>query len=306
MRKLQIYFAALLSLSIAAACSKDEIKLANAENSSGDRAVVTVSVDDFSITQEPFDEGGSSRRASKDGTAVADYSGVKAITLAFFASDGSQQYCSTQLRADNTTYTTFGQFVTSLPLGSYTMVVLGYGSTQPITLSSATEALFTADRVRETFVKSQTVNVTSSNALNLSATLSRMVAKVLVRSTDVRPATVDSIRVTFSAGGRGVNPATGLATSNGGLSNTVAVTTAVGSTVSTINYLFLASDQQTMTVSVDALKTDGTTFSHRTIADVPLQRNRVTLMRGSLFSADGSASFSVEPGYEADTNFVDF
>lgn len=288
------------------ACSKDEIKLANAENGSGDRAVVTVSVDDFSITQEPFDEDGNSRRASKDGTAVADYSGVKAITLAFFASDGSQQYCSTQLRADNTTYTTFGQFSASLPLGTYTMVVLGYGSTQPMTLNSDTSALYTADRVRETFVKSQTVNVTSSNALNLNVTLSRMVAKVLVRSTDARPSTVDSIRVTFSAGGKGINPATGLATSNSGLANTVAVTSAVGSPVSTINYLFLASDQQTMNITVDALKADGTTVSHRVVADVPLQRNRVTLMRGSLFSAEGSASFSVEPGYEADTNFIDF
>lgn len=297
---------ALLCLGFMVACSKDEIKLANDVNDNGRRAVVTVSVDDFSITQEPFDDGGNVRRASKDGIAVADYSGVKAITLAFFASDGSQQYCATQLRNDNSTYTTFGQFVISMPLGSYTMVVLGYGSEQPLTLNNATEAVYTADRVRETFVKTQAVNITSSDALSFTATLSRVVSKVLVRSTDVRPAMVDSVRITFSAGGKGVNPATGLATSNGGFSNSVALTSAVGSIAGTVNYLFLASDQQAVTITVDALKSDGTMVSHRVVSDVPLQRNRVTVMRGSLFSTDGSADFSVEPGYEADTNFVDF
>ena len=166
-------------------------------------AKVTVTVNDFTISQEEFPE-------TKD--TPASYSGVKAMTLAFFDAQGNEIYNTTQLRADNTTYTTFGEFSTELPMGSYTMIALGYGSEQPMTLNGATSATYTADRVRETFVASQTVNVASTNPLNLNAELSRVVSKVIVRSTDTRTAGVDSVRVTFAAGGgrrQGGEPADG-------------------------------------------------------------------------------------------------
>ena len=259
-------------------------------------AKVTVSVNDFSITTEDF--------PTKD--AVAAYTGVKAMTLAFFDANGTAVYNTTQLRADNTTYTTFGEFELSLPLGSYTMVVLGYGSEQPITLNGASEAIYTADRVRETFVASQTVNVASTNPLNLNAELSRVVSKVIVRSTDTRTAGVDSVRVTFAAGGKGVNPQTGLASSNNGLSNCVAISSAVGTESSTISYLFLASDQQTMNLTVETIKPNGTVYSTRTVADVPLQRNKITVVQGPMYSTASGASFTVSTAWIGDTNRVSF
>lgn len=260
-------------------------------------AKVTVTVNDFTISQEEFPE-------TKD--TPASYTGVKAMTLAFFDANGDQAYCTTQLRADNTTYTTFGQFELSLNLGSYTMVVLGYGSDQPITLNSATEAIYTADRVRETFVASQTVNVTSTNPLSLSAELSRVVSKVIVRSTDTRTAGVDSVRVTFAAGGKGVNPQTGLSTTNNGLSNCVAISTAVGAESSTISYLFLASDQQTMNLTVETIKPNGTVYSTRTVENVPLQRNAITLLSGPLYTNASGASFTLSTSWIGDTNRVNF
>ena len=259
-------------------------------------AKVTVSVNDFSITTEDF--------PTKD--AVASYTGVKAMTLAFFDAQGNEIYNTTQLRADNTTYTTFGEFSTELPLGSYTMIALGYGSEQPMTVNSATSATYTADRVRETFVASQAVNVTSTNPLSLSAELSRVVSKVIVRSTDTRMAGVDSVRVTFAAGGKGVNPQTGLASSNNGLSNCVAISSAVGAASSTISYLFLNSDQQTMNVTVETIKPNGTVYSTRTVADVPLQRNKITVVQGPMYSNASGASFTVSTSWVGDTNFVDF
>ena len=273
------------------ACHKD--------NNMNDNALVPVkvTVSDFTISQEDFP-------GAK--TSPASYSGVKAMTLAFFDANGDQAYCTTQLRADNTTYTTFGEFELSLPLGSYTMVALGYGSEQPITLNSATEAIYTADRVRETFVASQAVNVTSTNPLTLNAELSRVVSKVLVRSTDTRTAGVDSVRVTFAAGGKGVNPQTGLSTTNSGLANCVAISTAVGAASSTISYLFLASDQQTMNVTVETIKTNGTVYSTRTVENVPLQRNAITLLTGPLYTNASGASFTLSTSWIGDTNRVYF
>lgn len=273
-----------------ASCGRDD------ESATG-TANVKVTVNDFTIVNEDYPE-------TKD--AVAAYTGVKAMTLAFFDAQGNEIYNTTQLRADNTTYTTFGEFELSLPLGSYTMIALGYGSEQPMTLNGATEAIYTADRCRETFVASQAVNVASTSPLTLNAELSRVVSKVLVRSTDTRTAGVDSVRVTFAAGGKGVNPQTGLASSNNGLSNCVAISTAVGAESSTISYLFLNSDQQTMNVTVETIKTNGTVYSTRTVTDVPLQRNKITVLRGPMYSTASGASFTVSTSWVGDTNWVNF
>lgn len=260
-------------------------------------AKVTVTVNDFTISQEEFP-------GAK--TSPASYSGVKAMTLAFFDANGDQAYCTTQLRADNTTYTTFGQFELSLNLGSYTMIVLGYGSEVPMTVTSATEASYTADRCRETFVAAQAVNVTSTNPLSLSAELSRVVSKLIVNSTDPRISGVDSVRMTFSAGAKGVNPQTGLASSSNGLSNTVAISTAVGNTSSSASYLFLNADQQSMTVTVETLRTNGTVYSTRTVENVPLQRNAITLLTGPLYTNASGASFTLSTSWIGDTNRVSF
>ena len=299
----------LTMMAMMTACHKD-----NMNNQDNTTATVKVTVNDFTISSEGWPEASSGctmANASKGGTtgtktSPASYSGVKAMTLAFFDANGDQAYCTTQLRADNTTYTTFGQFELSLNLGSYTMIVLGYGSEVPMTVGSATEASYTADRCRETFVAAQAVNVTSTNPLSLSAELSRVVSKLIVNSTDPRISGVDSVRMTFSAGAKGVNPQTGLASSSNGLSNTVAISTAVGNTSSSASYLFLNADQQSMTVTVETLRTNGTVYSTRTVENVPLQRNAITLLSGPMYSNASGASFTVSTSWIGDTNRVNF
>lgn len=292
----------LTMMAMMTACHKD-----NMNNQDNTTAPVKVTVNDFTISSEGWPEAkGDCTMANGAKDAPASYTGVKAMTLAFFDAQGNEIYNTTQLRADNTTYTTFGQFELSLNLGSYTMVVLGYGSEVPMTVGSATEASYTADRVRETFVASQAVNVASTNPLNLNAELSRVVSKVIVRSTDNRPVGVDSVRVTFAAGGKGVNPQTGLSTTNNGLSNCVAISSAVGAESSTISYLFLASDQQTMNLTVETIKPNGTVYSTRTVADVPLQRNKITVVQGPMYSTASGASFTLSTAWIGDTNRVSF
>ena len=279
---------------LAVSCSND----ADQESTLEGYAPVTIRVNDFSISVENF----SSTRAEQ---SVADYTNVKAITLAFYDSDNTEVYNTTQLRADNTTYTTFGTFSCALPMGSYTMVVLGYGSENAMTLSSKTNATFTNDRVRDTFVYTQAVNITSTAALDLSATLSRVASQLSINSTDNRTANAAQIRTTFSAGGQGVNPITGFATSNTGFSNTVAFSGAVGEFGGSVNYLFLNTDEQTMTVTIDVLDADDNSISHKVINNVPFKRNRKTRLRGSLFGASPTATFKVEADWiqETEINF---
>ena len=112
--------------------------------------------------------------------------------------------------------------------------------------------------------------------------------------------------MTFSAGGKGVNPQTGLASSSNGLSNTVAISTNVGANSSSASYLFLNADQQSMTVTVETLRTNGTVYSTRTVENVPLQRNKVTALTGPLYTNASGASFTLSTAWIGDTNRVNF
>ena len=58
-------------------------------------------------------------------TAVGSYNGIQALTLAFYKDDGTEQCKATHTKGSMPEGDTFGEFSTSLPLGSYTMVVLG-------------------------------------------------------------------------------------------------------------------------------------------------------------------------------------
>ena len=267
----------------------------------GNQVPVTVHVNDFSMSVEDFP--GAVTRTSQ---TVDSYTRVKAITLAFYEGD-TETYKSTQLRADNTTFTTFGEFELSLPMGSYTMVVLGYGSEKEITLTGKNNATFTDDRVRETFVYTKEVNVNSTAALDLSATLSRVVAKLEIYSTDHRTANAAKMRTTFAAGGNGLNPLTGFSTTNTGFSNTVNLTGTVNQIGASANYLFLNTDEQSMNVTIDILDADDNIILQKEINEVPLQRNRVTKLSGLLFSSGAStAAFQVETAWLNDTTKVNF
>ena len=277
-----------------ASCCKD-----NPTTDSNATALVKIHVSDFAISQDAF----PGIKAAED---VSDYTNVKAIDLAFY--EGSTEvYKHTQLRSDNSTYTTFGEFECNLPIGNYTMVVVGRGYTDGdvFVLTSPSEAGYTSERARETLCATRDVTVTSSTPLDLSVTLSRIIAKLHIVSTDNRTASVTKIRTTYSAGGKSFNPTTGLATVNDGF----AVTNTPSSAVETLdvgNYTFLATDEQTMTITIEALDADENVLFTKVVPNVPLKRNRITTLSGAVFTAGSSnASFLVETDW-LEGNTVEF
>jgi len=256
-----------------AACSTD-----NDNSISEDTLVpVTVRVSGFSVSQDEF----PATRA----TTPASYSGIDAITLAFYK-DGTEQYTITQMKGSMPAGKTFGELELSLPIGSYTMVVIGRGhfSGDVFSLDSPTSAVYTCDHVRETFTCTQAVDITNCDAVELSATLDRVVAQVVVNSTDNKTSDVKHIRTTFSAGGKNFNPTTGFAIDNAGFSNTVVGMGEAGEKTTAINFLFLATDEQTVDVTVETLDADGAVLFSKTVTNVPLRRNRVTTLTGAMYS----------------------
>lgn len=256
-------------------------------------APVTIRVNDFAISVDEYPSAGT--RAEE---TVATYDKVKAITLAFYDVEGTEKYKHTQLKADDATYTTFGEFTCDLPVGSYTMVVLGYGSDYAITLTSPTAAAYTEDRIRETFSATQSVTITSTAAVELAPTLHRIVSKFQLVSTDPRPAGVSQIKLTFAAGGQSFNPTTGLATDNSGFINSIAPSAAIGTTINTIGFLFLATDEQKIDVTIEVLDADDNVLFTKQVKDVPFKRNRLTTLSGAIFTApSATASFKFETSW---------
>jgi len=288
---------------LAASCSNDEC--GNFVENNGGYTPVTVSVSGFSVEQGDFPGTGGMTRA----TAVGDYTGVKFLTLAFYASNGTEVYKHTQEKGNLEQGETFGEFSTPLPIGSYTMVVLGYVlyDDDALTLTSPTQAEWTVNAPRETFAATQEVNVTNTTALNLSATLDRIVAQLKVISTDKRTANVEKVRMTFAAGGKQFSPTTGLATVNTGSVSTVSAGVAVGERSGSIGYVFLATDEQTMDVTIETLDAQGNTIFSKTVENVPFQRNRKTKLTGAIYSASAAAgSFQVNTDWLNEEDPINF
>jgi len=280
-----------------AACSKENENMVNNAQMEEAVAPVKVHVNGFSVSQENY----PTTRAAQD---VADYTGVKAVTLAFY-NGSTEVYKHEQVRGALEEGETLGEFDCSLPMGSYTMVVIarGQGDGDVFTLTSPTEAAYTSDHSRETFAYTQAVNITSTSAVDISATLNRIIAKLQVLSSDGRTANATNVRMTMSAGGKSFNPTTGLATSNTGFVNTVPISTAAGVTSNSVSYLFLTGDEQTMNVTIETLDSEGNTLFSKTVNNVPFKRNRVTKLTGAMYTNEAaSGAFQLETAWLEDYN----
>ena len=279
MKRLLPLLAALLLVS---GCKKDNIVILTP---------VYVSLGDFEVIN-------GDQSTAKD-EPLATYSGVKAVTLAFYNSAGVLAYSSTQLRADSTTFAVFGEFDLALAMGSYIMEVFAYGSDYPLTLNGMTEAAYTVDKVRETFVATQAVNIASTSPVNINATLNRVNSRLRVESTDLQPVSIDSIRITYSAGGKNFNPLTGFATVNNGLVNSVKA--AAGDNIHTIanSYIFVNASEQLMDITIDAIDTSSAVVFHKVLINVPLRPNVTTTLRGSMYTASSSGLFLLHTDYDS-------
>ena len=284
----KLLFMAGLAL-LLAACSTD----VNNEVNNDTLVPVTVRVNGFSIAQDDF----SSTR-----TAVGDYTGLKVLTLAFYDGD-TEVYKATQTKGSMPAGATFGNFSLDLPIGSYTMVVLGYVlyDDDALTLTSPSQAEYTGGCPRETFSATQQVSVTSTNPVNLSANLERIITCLQVISTDGKAANVKKVRMTFSAGGRQFSPLTGLATANTGSVSTVNNSASVGATSTSTGFVFLTADEQTMNVTIETLDASGNTLYSTVVENVPFQRNRRTKLTGTLYpTASATSSFSITTTWNDD------
>lgn len=292
-------FALLLGTMVSLSSCSDTEEVLNPLNLSSDPlAPVSVHVSDFSISTEDFAK--SRTRAVEN---PADYSEVEALTLAFY-SGTTEVYSATQMKGSAVS---FGEFSLTLPLGSYTMVVIARDSLagDVFTLNSPTLAAFTTEKVRETFSATQAVSITSTEAQDLSITLNRVVTNLLIESSDGRIDGVSKIRIIYGAGSKSFNPSTGLAVGNTGFVMSNTTSKPVGSVVRISSFVFLATDEQMMDITLEVLDSNDQVLFTKVVNDVPFKRNRKTLLRGPLFTAGATNTFTIETAWLDDV-VVDF
>ena len=248
---------------------------------------VTVHVNDFSISMTENDATSGQTRAA---VLPENYSPVNAVMLAFYDAEGTEVYKTTQVKNEGT-YTTFGQFTANLQVGTYTMVALGYAHFpgDQFTLTSPTQAGYSTERPRETFCLKQDVTVTAAAPLDLDVTLNRISAKLWIYSTDGRPAGATKIRTTFAKGGKTFNPSTGLSLTDAGFTQTNNPSTDVGATIGISCFPFLATDEETMNVTIEALDANLNVLFTKTIENVPFKRSYITTVSGPIFTANSSS-----------------
>ena len=290
MVKVFYYVAAMLLLAATSCSSDSENSVVTPQTS----VPVTVRVDGFTQSLEDF--SGSSHRAAQ---SVESYSNVKAITLAFYDANGVEQCKMEQLREDNTTYTTFGEFSCSLPIGSYTLVAIARGllPNDVFTLNSAVEAVY-GGLTRETFAGTKAVVINSTSAQNQNISLNRVCAKLTIETSDVRPAGIAKVRTTYGQGSKTFSPTTGFATDNNGFVIVNTPSTAAGNIITIGSYVFLTGNTQTMDITIETLDANDEVVFSQVVHDVPFIRNRVTRLHGALFSASVASAIQVETAWE--------
>ena len=294
MKKFNLHFRALCGMALFvsavvtfSSCTEEVDNLSNQETRRC--APVSVHVKDFSVSMEDFP-------GTRSAESPAGYKYVQAMTLAFY--EGATEVCKvTQLKDNHSTYETFGDFTCSLPLGSYTMVVVARDSLEGdvFTLTSPTVAAYTSEKVRETFAKTQPVVVSSTAAMDLGTiTLNRVISRLGIVSTDKRPANAAKIRTTFGGGSKRFNPTTGLAADDAGFVTVSLPSAVVGESIGISNSLFLASDEEKMDVTIEVLDANDEVLYTKVVEDVPLKRNRMTKLIGALFNATATSAFQLE------------
>lgn len=261
---------------------------AEVENNPGEaKAPVRVHVSDFAFTSEPFPD--AQTRADVDPN---NYKGIQAIDIAIFAAD-KQVYAATQLKDVTTTYTTFGEFECSLPMGTYTMVAVARnkGEGDVFTITSPTQAAYTSDRARETFCCTQNITVSSTEPVDISPVMSRVMARFQLVSTDQMPSSAATIRTTYGAGSKSFNPTTGLATDDDGFTVTNTAHANTAGVLDVFSIVFLAANEATMPVTVEALDANQMVLISKTLPAVHFKRNQITKATGAMFTP-GSSSFT--------------
>jgi hypothetical protein len=155
----------------------------------------------------------------------------------------------------------------------------------------------------DTFWASRSITIAPATATNQSVSLQRVATRLRLTVTDEIPATLAQICITPSHWYYGIDYLTGEATDDRQTERTINVPASYIGTTGQLyaNFYSMSPSSAWQTdITMKAKDGDGGVISQIGIADVPLERNRVTNYSGTLFNANRTVAISVDSDWGED------
>lgn len=164
--------------------------------------------------------------------------------------------------------------------------------------------LWTSNKTSDSFGAVREVSVGIGTAQRVDLTLDRLVAKLVVKSTDTLPIDCSTIEVTLNEY-RDFTWQTFDVTEAVKNQRTTDVSTLAGKTGTTISYFLLAPKRSyTTDVTFRVNRQNGNPYATFTVPDVPLERNKITTITGSLYNHAQGISVSLNDQWQETGNDI--
>ena len=240
----------------------------------------------FNITQFeqiPFDIADATR-----GTNISNV--CTRLNLAVYQ-DGVRQEQINQLSSDGD----FGTFNLALQPGTYQLVVLAHSSEANPTMTDPCKVTFTnTDKVTDTFWYGDTLVVNNDSTYQIK--LKRAVAMVRLQTTDTVTSDVKLVRFYYTGGSSTFDALKGVGCVNSKQYANFDITSdMVGKQMTFDIYTFPKAENNGLTLKVTTHDKDNNVIVEENLTGVPVNRNVITLYKGSLFdrNASGKAGFKI-------------
>lgn len=252
------------------------------DNEEGETAKLRFNITQFE--QIPFD--------ITDATRSTNISNV--CTRLNFAvyQDGVRKEQIDQLSSDDG----FGTFNLSLQPGTYQLVVLAHSSDANPTMTDPCKITFTnKDKVTDTFWYGDTLVVNNDSTCQIK--LKRAVAMVRLQTTDTVTNNVKLVRFYYTGGSSTFDALNGVGCVNSKQAVNFDITSdMVGKKMTFDIYTFPKAENNGLNLKVTTHDKSNNVLVEKTLSNVPVKQNVITLYKGPLFdrSASGKADFNID------------
>lgn len=282
------------------ACTKDDAPDGGARvsimingDSLKDHRTITFTCHDFSIVAM-----GADSNAAANARTRATMSEVQMTDLWLFDYVGDELK---QTIHQTATDANFGTPAISAEYGDHTIYFVASRGDTP----SIDGSVISWTKPSDTFWASKAITIAPSTAASQSVNLRRVATRLRLTVTDEIPATLAQICITPSHWYYGIDYLTGEATDDRQTERTINVPASYIGTTGQLyaNFYSMSPSSAWQTdITMKAKDGDGGVISQIGIADVPLERNRVTNYSGPLFSASRTSSVTADGEWGEEIN----
>ena len=194
----------------------------------------------------------------------------------------------------------FGKVTLNADYGAHELVFVGHNSTACSYDNEKSELSF--DKVLDTFTAFQTLDVTIDTEDSQTVKLERQVAGIKLVMEDAIPQNAAAIELTVEGYSSTLNPKTGKgSTGTEHIRKWEYSAANIGKKATSYTlYTFLPEEDHLVNITIRLEDNDGNDIVNYTLEDIPVEKNRVTVISGNLMSMGLSASVVIDGEWDDD------